>query len=242
MMKTILLLLFLLYGGAANAAIAVVASTSAGSSDGANVTTAAITTTGANLLIVAVSDYWAYGIGDLTLTDSNSNTWVARSSFSQNSNAEITLFYATGTPTVGASHTFTLTGTGAQPSIAVLALSGAHATAPFDAENANGVTIGGSTNTGSVSPAGANEIMISAISVQEDGALSIDSGFTLVEQVTHSGGVNFGLGLAYKIQTSAGAEDPTWTFEHGDRDGEASLTAFTAAAGALAPRHKAVVF
>lgn len=190
-------------------AFALVVSTSKGSTDGNGPTTSAVDTTGASLLVVAAVGSSA--AGSLTVTDAVSatnNTWT-RLTLKTATSLNVALFYATN-PIVGSGHTFTAPGTTTFGALAVLALSGANTSSPFDQENGNQTAAGTTLKPGSVTPGSNNEIVLTCFGINPGGSTSIDVG-TILETVTFSGGLHYGLTLAYLIQTTAGPVDPTWT-------------------------------
>jgi hypothetical protein len=189
--------------------ISLVAHAVAGSSDNNDVTTPGINTTGANFLVIAVGSF-ATGAVPI-VSDSKSNSWTQLTNY-QSGNIRITMFWSSPT-TVGAAHTFTANGTSIFPSICVAAFSGATAS-PFDTQTGNN---GGSSITsiqpGSLTPAGSNELIITALGQElSAGTFSVDSGFTITDQIGWSSGNYFGTGLAYLVQGSAAAENPTWSW------------------------------
>lgn len=186
-------------------AFTVVVNTIATSGDANSVTTSGINTTGANLIILGTGT-----TGAPVVTDSNGNTWTGLTAVDGDFSCRARIFYAFN-PTVGAGHTFTNTLTGQLPSISVLALSGS-ASSPFDQQNGAASGPGNTGQPGSVTPTENDEILICITSHFGSDTRSIDSGFSTSDQITYNG---FGTGLAmfYKIQTTAGAENPTvsWT-------------------------------
>jgi hypothetical protein len=205
-LRILLSLLAFLFVGQLRGAFSLVAHTIAGSSTGTNVTTSAINTTGANLIIVTVAQSGAVD----PVSDSNGNTWTQLLASSGSNKS--TLLYCFN-PTVGVGHTFTATG-GGFPAIGVQAWSGA-ATSPFDVQNTNfSTTAVTSLQPGSVTPGSSNELIISGLMWTFDGVtgLSIDSGFTISDQTPHVSGQHFGAGIAYFVQSAAGAIDPTWSW------------------------------
>lgn len=191
--------------------------------DSSTVTTAAINTTGANLIVVTAV-FYAPG-GSLTLTDSKGNTWTALTRRDSGSGVGSTLYYCFN-PTVGSGHTFT--GTNNYPLLGVLSFSGAD-TSPFDVEA--GTTGSGSTiQPGSVTPSTANNIIVSGVGAgMTSGAISIDGSFT--EPNAEAVGAAFQVSCAYLIQTSATAQNPTWTIPSGGYGSSAGNAVFKATGG-----------
>jgi hypothetical protein len=163
----------------------------------------------------------SYGVA-VSLADSKSNTWIPLVEYG--GGPRIRLFYCLG-PTVGSGHTFTGTASGGFPSVSVLALSGVLAASAFDAENG-----AAAVQPGSVTPSEDNEILITSLSFYPSNTVSINSGFTISNQVDFSNGVNMGLAMAYKIQTSAGAENPTWSPSSSFTEQASAIACFKSAA------------
>lgn len=202
-------------------AIALVANAVAGGINGA--TTGGINTTGADLLVIAVGHY----AGTPTVSDSNGNTWTPLTQYGASGNRS--RIHWCVPVTVGAGHTFTVTGAGLVPAIAVLAFSGAYAT-PYDTEN--GAT---SNQTGSVTPSEDNEVLVSTLCFYPSGTLSIDSSFTISDQLDYNASVSMGIGMAYQIQTTATARNPTWSTTTSFSESSSAIATFKAAAGGGGP-------
>lgn len=186
---------------------ALVAHTGAGSSTSNNVTTSAIDTSGATLLIVCVNSYQSAAAP--TLSDSKSNTWTGLTTYELTAGGRVKFYYC-DSPTVGSGHTFTLTGTGDYPAIEVVAFSGTISPA-FDVENGKPGGTGGS-QPGSVTPSTSSSVIVTDVVIDATGsASSIDSGFTISDEVIYVGGQHFGAALAYKIVSTTSPENPTWT-------------------------------
>lgn len=193
--------------------IALINHISAKSTDGGNsVTSIGINTSGANALFVAVCDYQAAGAG--VLTDSYSNTWVARTSYNVPSQTRVTIYYCLSA-TVGTGHTFTnthTTGGPNYPSIYVCAFSGVAVSSAFDVENGSGASSVASIQPGSATPSINNELVLSAVCYEQTDTISVDSSFTISDQFPNVGANALGGAFAYKIQTTAGPENPTFSW------------------------------
>ena len=182
--------------------------TSKGSPTGGTVTTDAIDTSGANLLVIAITDYSS---ASSTLSDSKTNTWSALTA--QTGNYVRTQMYYVVNPTVGSGHTFTATSVGTSyPSVFVVAFTGA-ASSPLDTQNGNGSTSAVSLATGSITPAQNDELIMSAWGGEAPNR-SANSGMTAVEQQPYNNGLYFAGAIAYKIQTTAAAINVTWTTDY----------------------------
>jgi hypothetical protein len=188
--------------------ITLVASSSARSTDGNSITTGANDTTGATFLVATIGDY---GLSSTTtVVDSKGNTWTQLNVLTALSSVHNSIFYCES-PIVGAGHTFTANGTTSYPSICVAAFAGVGAT-PFDQQNgtANGGS-GTTLTTGSVTPGTDNQLVIAALGFTDSGA-AIDSGFTIVQQQPNVSSESIGSALAYKVQTTAAAVNPEWSW------------------------------
>lgn len=192
---------------------ALIANVAAGSSDSNDVTTGAIDTTGATLLVAYVAE--KESTTDATLTDSKGNTWTPRTEQKDVATANLLgrQFEAVNPASVGAGHTFTVTSSSGQPAVAVAAFSGAHLTTPVDQENgAVDIDAGLTTQPGSITPTEDDELVVTGLGFTANSAtLSINGGFTITDQVDQNAN-HRGCGLAYLIQTSAAAANPTWTY------------------------------
>jgi hypothetical protein len=90
------------------------------------------------------------------------------------------------------------------------------AASPFDVEN--GFNGSGTTlQPGSVTPSEANELLITALAFNGSGSpLSINLGFTVIEDANFVSGQSYGVGLAYLIQGPAAPVNLTWTRTNSD--------------------------
>lgn len=189
-------------------AIALVANVASATNSGGT-TSGAIDTTGANLLVAVVSDYKATAAP--AFTDSKGNTWTGLTAQQNSSQLSRGRIYYAVNPVVGSGHTFTYAATSIFASIYVAAFSGADTASPFDQENGAQNDGAASLATGSVTPSEANELVVAGFGATDGGPFGINGGFTITDQLAYSGGNYFGGALAYLIQTSAAAANPTWT-------------------------------
>lgn len=189
-------------------AIALVTHISGFSSGGNGFTTSSTDTSGANLLTVVLSDL----DGSTTLSDSKSNSWTK---LNNPGGPPFTAIWYAKNPSVGTGHTFTATATSKFPALCMAAFSGCDTSSPFDQQTA-GAGPSSPIQPGSVTPSVANEVIITGHA--HDGAgtqLSVDSGFTITDhEPNHSN--NYGAALAYLIETTATAQNPTWTLLSGE--------------------------
>lgn len=197
-----------------------------GSASGSGFTTTGIDTSGADLIVGAVA--WFGSTADFSdLVGGNSNTWTPLTPIGGGGGTGIQLFYCHN-PTVGSGHTFTTTS--AFAAIAVIAVSGS-AASPFDQESgASGVS-----QPGSITPSFDNEILITALVNSDAGTQTVDSGFTIEDQIgNNAAGNNVAAALAYIIETSLAAKNPSWSPAS---NGKVVMAAFkaSAVAGSSAP-------
>ncbi len=193
-------------------------------------------TTGSNLLVVAVSSYALNARP--AVSDSKGNTWTELTAYT-NPAVDVTrhqLWYCIPS-SVGGSHTFTATGTGSFCGICAAAFSGAKSSSPFDAQNGNGSNGATSLATGSVTPSEDNEVLVAGVNVNGAGTIAIDLSFTIADSNGYSAGVNFSCAIAYLIQTTAAAKNPTWS-----QSGASAAMAGAIATFKAAPASAAVHF
>lgn len=164
--------------------------------------TPAIDTTGATLLVA-----YLVGSGAATLVDSKGNTWLLAGSTSMNG-SQGHLYYAIGSLNVGSGHT-AQPDSGSVTAIVFAAFGGP--TAPvFDQflGTANGSS---PLNTGSLTPSEDGCLVIAGANCDPSGSYSIDDGFTILQSNAGAGGTAYSNSMAYKVQTTAAAENPEWT-------------------------------
>lgn len=183
-------------------AYAKIASASAAANTAA--TTSGIDTTGADLIVIGVSG-WTSNLDTTAPTDSKGNTWTAMT-YKATGDSAVKMWYCYN-PTVGSGHTFTHGGT-TYATICVIAFSGA-ASSPLDQQNSNGNLPGTtSLSTGSITPTEDNELVVAMWATYYFDSPSVDSGFTL-EQYQAAAPLPYHGGMAYKIQTTAAAVNPS---------------------------------
>ncbi len=168
--------------------------------------------TGANLLVASVAFYVPSGTPTAShISDSSGNTWVALTAKTAVSSCGEMLFYAKNAA-VGASQTFTISKSGSYSSIVVMGFSGVDTTAPFDVEN--GTNWSGTTaQPGSITPSVDNELVISGCGdAAPTTTWTCNGNFSGTEiYYNQVPSTTEGNALAYEIQTTATARNPTWT-------------------------------
>lgn len=205
-----------------------------------NGTSTGINTTGAALLVAGFSEeVTATG----ALSDSNTNAWVeiAGAEGSMPAGLPRTWVYYVKNPVVGSNHTFTMAG-GNKTVLCVAAFSGTNTAANVDQSTA---TVQGAAATtvqpGSVTPTEDNELLVTYVGVGDatnygvGTTFTIDGGYTITDQQPTVGGTNWAGALAYLIQTTAAASNPTWTESNSNRSIAGIATFKAAAAGAGKP-------
>ena len=173
----------------------------------ATATSPAIDTTGASTLIVVLSERTpSSGV----ISDSKGNTWSQLTVYSDDPNDHACSIWWSNATSVGTNHTFTATGTDMACTVSIAAFSGG-ATSPFDLQNGNNAGTGSTVQPGSITPTQDSELVIAGF-VHDRAALpTIGGGFTMYQQLGF--GAQYGGGLAYLIQTTATAANPTITFD-----------------------------
>lgn len=179
-----------------------------GSSDTNGFTSSDIDTTGADLIWVHVSDN-STGV----LTDNKGNTWQTDGpkhigGFGAAYSSQI--YAKNASSHSGASHHFSISGTGTSPSIEVMAWSGSDTTSPLDQQNSASSNFGSSVQPGSITPSGNGYLVLTGVTYEDTtNALSINSSFTISDQLVQSNSAHVGGGAAYFVQPTAGAINPT---------------------------------
>ena len=195
-----------------------IANTSIGSPDVNAVTSSSINTSGANLIIINVGFY--KGINNpLAPTDSNSNTWLTPGPVTVAGDFVNEIFLVTN-PIVGSGHTFTFGDNSTFPSFEVEAWSFVDGT-NTDANSNNGGGVAATTlSTGSITPPDNGSLVIAGCMVVDTvGTIptAIDSSFTLGDTEAIVAGQCQGSGIAYYVQPTSAAVNPTFTFNNSTR-------------------------
>jgi hypothetical protein len=195
-------------GGTPSATL--VASTADGSSGGSGVTSSNINTTGATQIIIFAAS--STGATEPTPTDSNTNVWQKLQIQTQATNTMRLAAWMCHNPcTVGSGHNFTISTSSCRCTIGVLAFS---ALDTPTSNNTNSSTESISTGSSITLP---QQVTVGAAAVMTAAARteSVDSGYTISNQVDFSGGLHYGLAIAYEISNAAGTQTPTFTWTGG---------------------------
>jgi hypothetical protein len=187
------------------------------------VSTTAVDTTGATLFVVGMQNISTDDTG--LLIDSASNTWVLKPSLVCASSRFVQMAYCIN-PTTSATHTFSISGANSfYPVIVVGAWSNTPA-ASFDAVTAGNFVSTPTTTVqpGSLTPANANNLLVTFVGGDVIGSASADSSFVPVDQILKSG--HQGGAMYYLIQSAATPQNPTWTVGSEDATIGAQMMAF----------------
>jgi hypothetical protein len=180
------------------------------SNNGDSVTTASVDSSGCDLIVINISDY--LGATRSTFSDSKNNSATALTTRDDSLVARCGLLYMfPPIDKVGTGHTFTATKvSGATyPSIHVVGFSSGSA---YDQQSGAGQLTVTSKQPGSLTPPADDHLFVSSICFDVANTMGIDSGFTLEQQTNYSSGQAMGGGIAYFIQTTAAAKNPTWSW------------------------------
>ena len=185
--------------------------TKAGTFGGSGGTTGTVDTSGADFLVVVVN-YHSSFTGATPLSDSKGNSWTLMRSEVASPDT-VRVYWCTPGLNVGTGHTFSTT-TG-YSNIFAYAFSGSRtASSPADQQN-GGNANAASAATGSITPSAANCLVITGYggfnpggtpSMSSGGsAFTIPTGFAIPTSTSEAGA------SSYSIQTTATAENVTWT-------------------------------
>jgi Concanavalin A-like lectin/glucanases superfamily len=185
----------------------------AGSSNTTSATTSGVNTTGATLIVLQIASLTGVTV---TVSDSvggKSNTWIPLLTQSIPAIQTGTMYYCIPV-NVGSGHTFTVTGGSAcYPSICMQCFSGGAGEWILNQQRGTTVTVPATTaQPGSLTPTQGSSLVITGMACNVlGGTITPPSGFTANDYTEGSAGAYYGVGLGYLIQTSATAENPTWT-------------------------------
>jgi hypothetical protein len=183
-------------------------------------TTAAINTTGANLIVVGLTYRQN---GGANLSDSKGNTWTQLTKYEGSGAQSGVVFYYCASPTVGSGHTFTTTSIFC--GLCVGAFSGARTSSPSDQQNGQFVvTLGTTLTPGSIAPSVNNCVVLTTCMNFNGTAPIVPTGYTSIG--TWPTSTAFAGGCAYKIQTTASTENPSWGNMNAGSNGAANIASF----------------
>jgi hypothetical protein len=211
-----LVLIGLFAGASPSEAVVTIINSTVESADGANATTTdAMSTLGASLLVVTASWYGADTELPAALSDSAANTWICLAGAGQGPTQLNLCYVNSATPTTSAVHTVTFAATGTYAAVSFLAASGT-AVVPLDLQNSgNDTNVTALAVNGGITPTVSNALVVTGASVlPTSGAIAGPATYTLIggATVTPVGAVTMGGGGAYRIQTTAVATDPSWSW------------------------------
>lgn len=185
-----------------------------------------INTTGATLL---VGIYTWFGSGNSAPTDTYSNTWSTLTVESGGINAVYWYAFPTSGQ-VGTGHSFTANVSNAAAQFA--AFSGTVQTG-YDQFNGGSNTSASDTfQPGSITPSANGALVLSGMCYNTwNMGATVDSGLTITTSNTITGGYYFGAALAYLVQSTAAAINPTWTADPTANQWSGSNVSFLSAGG-----------
>ncbi len=229
-LSRIVLCLPLLLARPAFATITFDVAQSAGTTDTNNVTTASVTLAG-NFVVVVAADYRSATA--CTIADSRSSTFTIRTTYQTTAEQRIRIAYATGV-TTGAGYTVSCNGTSSFPAVSFAAFSGVATTSAFDQESGATSDSAVTFQPTIVTPTVANEVVIAGASAASAITITVNAPFTIpTNGSTTWDGTHYGVSVAYDIQTTATARNPTWTGNGVAHVWAADTATFKASGGAV---------
>lgn len=196
-----------------------------------SVTSDAVDSSGCEFLIVSVSWYPAV-TANPTFSDSKGNSWTALTSVGGGTGVAHRHWVCYAPTSVGTGHTFTLSGTDTYAGLQAMGFAGA-AVSPVNGANTNSGTTVSTLTTGSVTPSVNECLLVASVGHGDNasGARSINSSFTIGATNNFSGGNGYGGSIAYLIQTTSAAANPTWDITGAATEVRAALSAFELSSG-----------
>lgn len=182
--------------------------------DGNTTQTTAVDSTGSDKISVQVGSTTSGGVP--TITDNYNNVWTLVDS-DLNSFVRSTV-YECDNPATGTGHVIRCTLASAGPAIAAIFHKGGLLTGSTD--QASTLSSGSSTSSqgGSITPSGNRYLVVTFLATEGTSAVSVGSVDASAAVADNAlGGGHIGVGVAYKIQTTAAAINPTWTHGNGVR-------------------------
>lgn len=197
-------------------------------------TGAAIDTTGADTIFLSIG---TINTTTPAVSDSKSNTWTLVKEIDNGSGLKNYLYRTNTAASVGTGHTFTVTDTSGKVTISLTAFVGGATSSIDDQNNAAGSIFSQTLQPGSITPSQNNTLIVTGIMSSDDSRepTTINSSFTVASSYSSTNGVSVNSGIAYLVQATAAAINPTWTLANGTATHEAAtIASFKAAAAAAA--------
>lgn len=207
-MRKWLLLLLLLFPSVAHASISHIAGADICAHGANSATTSTVNTSGADTYLAAV-----VSVNEPAITSSPSQTWVKDKERINGTTGTTTYIFRASGVTTSTTQTFTSTLTSGLQTICVLSFSGVELTSPTD--QSSDFSGGGTSQIydSSITPSEDNELILADTDIATGSVtVIIDSSMSTPLQSALDPGVAYGAGMAYKIQTTATAIRPTWTY------------------------------
>ena len=193
-------------------AIALVSGTSKANGGFGPLTSDAFSTIGADLIVVYVGHLNSQAT--TCIDNQGGNTYTQLSGASRQTGTVSGAIWYIQNPATSATHTITVDDAGASVvfNISALAFSGS-TTSAAHTDNGNASSSAATLQPGSATPSEDNCVLCCGLIHNDPSspAPSIDGGFTIGTSVAAVAATSFGSALAYLIQTTATAANPTWT-------------------------------
>lgn len=189
-------------------AYSLIGSTSQAGTLSGNVVTPDLDTSGATLIVLACSWYGGGGGSATGPITSNKAGTYSQGLIKNDAGQLLMSFWVADAPTVGANHNWTMTNdaTYLAGAVTVSAWSGA-ANPAYDQ-----AAYGESTNVaGPITPSSNDALLVACYANQCTTPPSVNSPFSVLQDVPAAASVNQGITLAYVIQTTATSQSVTWT-------------------------------
>ncbi len=167
----------------------------------------AFNSVGATLIVVALS--YAPSSTPVLSDPPQNNPWTPLPECNLGTGAAIRLYYK-ARPTTNAAHTMTVNGSGITSGIAIACFTGDFPGATDQATSAIANTT--SLATGSVTPTQDNELIVTGLVKDHNETPSINGGFAIAGIGAYVPGSNYMAAIAYLIQTTATAANPSWSW------------------------------
>lgn len=198
------------------------------------------TSTNADALVVVGQAAYANADINGTLSDSPGNTYASLTAHGSGGGVDprtrLSYKYA---PAISASHSVTSSGSIVAEALFALGFTGVQAGSdPLGTQN--GTTSSSSAvstlQVGSVTPGAIGDLIVCllGLAAAAGGVVSIDSGFTIIDTLAYSSGVNLGGYIAVLIAPSTSPVNPTWSWPSATQ-ASGAIASFKAAAAGMSP-------
>ena len=179
------------------------------------------------MVIIASASDQSASAGSYTIADSISSIYATLTAYSVGGATATAQFYYAIPTSSNISTTFTVSTAGSAFLTSYIAVFGGTRTATLPLESGSPQGNSGTSlpiQPGSVTPLLNGDLVVTSLAFFPGTTVSVNNGFTITDQLPGVSGTNFGGALAYLVQATAAAINPTWSLSTGTAATQSAAT------------------